>query len=131
MGTMSLCLKQLTSTSSWKSALSIFSVSNIHTDSYFKFDVSSINSAGAYLEIADFTIIPINALVNWQNQTKSRIGKLSGVSDPVFGELKDYGAYLQRLYASKDVNISGTLTAGDKNGFGSTFMLEKSIKMLL
>ena len=124
-GNYSLMSETISSTTTWKSALSLFSVSNIHTDSYFKFDISSVTTSEAYVEISDFTIIPLNSLVSWQNQTKSRIGKLSGVSDNVFGELKDYGAYLQRLYASKDVNISGTLTAGDKNGFGSTFYAGK------
>ena len=124
-GNYTLMSETISSTPIWKNALSIFSVSNIHDDSYFKFDVSSVTTSGSYVEISDFTIIPINSLVSWQNQTKTRIGKLSGVSDSVFGELRDYGAYIQRLYASKDVNISGTLTAGDKNGFGSTFYAGK------
>lgn len=124
-GNYELMAETISATTSWNNALTLFSVSNIHTDSYFKFDISALSTSGEYVEISDFTIIPINSLVSWQNQTKSRIGKLSGVSDPVFGELRDYGAYLQRLYASKDVNISGTLTAGDKNGFGSTFYAGK------
>ena len=35
--------------------------------------------------------------------------------------LQGYGAYFQRLYATRDVNVAGTLTAGDEAGFGSTF----------
>ena len=35
--------------------------------------------------------------------------------------LQGYGAYFQRLYATRDVHVAGTLTAGDEDGFGSTF----------
>ena len=35
--------------------------------------------------------------------------------------LQGYGAYFQRLYATRDVHVAGTLTAGDEGGFGSTF----------
>lgn len=109
----------------FKKALNLFSVSNIHTDSYFKIDLSQLSVDGEWIEISDLNIIPLNELTSWSSQTKTRIGKLSGLSDPVFGTLRDYGAYIQRIYASKDVNISGTLTAGDKNGFGATFYAGK------
>ena len=62
--------------------------------------------------------ILLSSVANFAGGMKLRIGKLSGVNDPVFGTLENYGAYLQRLYATQQVNISGTLTAGDENGFG-------------
>jgi hypothetical protein len=45
--------------------------------------------------------------------------------DPVFGELDGYGARFQKVYATQAVHISGTITAGDANGFGSTFYAGK------
>ena len=45
--------------------------------------------------------------------------------DPVFGKLDGYGGYLQKLFASGSAHISGTLTAGDENGFASTFYAGK------
>lgn len=124
-GDYELMSSLISSTNEFKSALNLFSVSNIHTDSYFKIDLSQLSVEGSWIEISDLNIIPLNALISWENQTKTRVGKLSGISDPVFGALRDYGAYIQRIYASKDVNISGTLTAGDKNGFGATFYAGK------
>lgn len=124
-GDYELMSSLINSTNEFKSALNLFSVSNIHTDSYFKIDLSQLSVEGSWIEISDLNIIPLNALISWENQTKTRVGKISGISDPVFGTLRDYGAYIQRIYASKDVNISGTLTAGDKNGFGATFYAGK------
>ena len=120
-----LMSSSLNSETEWKNEFVVFSVSNIHDNSYFKIDISPLSSEGSWIEISDFNIIPLNRLTSWIDQTKVRIGRLSGVSDGVFGALQDYGAYIQRLYASKDVNIAGTLTAGDRNGFGSTFYAGK------
>ena len=120
-----LMSSSLNSETEWKNEFVVFSVSNIHDNSYFKIDISTLSSEGSWIEISDFNIIPLNRLTSWIDQTKVRIGRLSGVSDDVFGAMQDYGAYIQRLYASKDVNIAGTLTAGDRNGFGSTFYAGK------
>ena len=51
--------------------------------------------------------------------------------DPVFGVLEGYGAYFQNLYATRNVNIAGTLTAGDENGFSSTFYVGKIHKNVI
>lgn len=75
--------------------------------------------------IADLNIILLSSIANFHKASKTRIGKLSGVSDPVFGELDGYGGYLQKLFASNSTHISGTLTAGDENGFASTFYAGK------
>lgn len=73
------------------------------------------------VEFGDFNIVPVSAISHFATSSMIRIGKLNGVSDSVFGELNGYGLYAQQIYASKAVNVSGTITAGDENGFGSTF----------
>ncbi|MBF0577374.1 hypothetical protein [Dysgonomonas sp. GY617] len=82
-------------------------------------------------QIADLNIILQSDISIFTNATKVRIGKLQGVIDPVFGVLDGYGAYFQNLYATKNVNIAGTLTAGDENGFSSTFYVGKIHKNVI
>lgn len=59
------------------------------------------------------------------------MGKVSGIIDPVFGMLDGYGAYFQNLYATRNVNIAGTLTAGDENGFSLMFYVGKIHKNVI
>ena len=75
--------------------------------------------------IADFNIILLSSLSNFGDASQIRVGKLSGIVDPVFGKLDGYGGYLQKLFASQSAHISGTLTAGDENGFAATFYAGK------
>lgn len=75
--------------------------------------------------IADFNIILLSSVAQYGDASQIRIGKLDGLSDPVFGRLKGYGSYLQKMYSSGSAHVSGTLTAGDENGFGSTFYAGK------
>lgn len=75
--------------------------------------------------IADFNIILLSSLAQFGDGSQVRIGKLDGIADPVFGKLNGYGSYLQKLFSSGSAHISGTLTAGDENGFGSTFYAGK------
>lgn len=90
----------------------------------FKLDVGSLG-VGDWVEIADFNIILLDSVSNYGDATSMRLGKLEGISDPVFGQMTGYGAYIQKLYASQTAHISGTLTAGDENGFASTFYAGK------
>lgn len=90
----------------------------------FKLSMSNM-AVGDELQIADFNIILLSSVANFGDASATRIGKLEGVVDPVFGQLDGYGAYLQKLYAAHAAHISGTLTAGDENGFGSTFYAGK------
>lgn len=90
----------------------------------FKLDVQNLG-INDWVEIADFNIILLDSISNFGDATSMRIGKLDGVADPVFGTLTGYGAYIQKLYASQTAHISGTLTAGDENGFASTFYAGK------
>jgi len=90
----------------------------------FKLDLKSLG-VNDWVEIADFNIILLDSISNFGDATSMRIGKLDGVADPVFGNLSGYGAYIQKLYASQTAHISGTLTAGDENGFASTFYAGK------
>lgn len=114
---------------------------SVNTNWQYKFQaVSVINSGrhlrkfildfaplriGDWVEIADFNIILLDDIANFGDASVARMGKLEGVSDPVFGTLSGYGAYVQKLYASQTTHISGTLTAGDENGFASTFYAGK------
>lgn len=75
--------------------------------------------------IADLNIILLSSVAAFQDSSQMRLGKLTGMVDPVFGKLDGYGGYLQKLFASGSAHISGTLTAGDENGFASTFYAGK------
>lgn len=90
----------------------------------FNLDLKNLTEK-SWVEIADFNIILLDSISNFADATSMRIGKLDGVADPVFGNLTGYGAYIQKLYASQTAHISGTLTAGDENGFASTFYAGK------
>lgn len=110
---------------------------NITTDWQYKLHAITIDYSGRYLRtlkldlsamkandevwISDFNIILLSSITNFGDASKMRVGKLTGISDPVFGQLDGYGGYMQKLFASKSAHISGTLTAGDENGFASTF----------
>lgn len=85
------------------------------------FDLAGHLTAGDWCEIADLNVCLLEHLSSFADASKIRIGKITGIADPLFGLLQGYGAYFQRLYATRDVNVAGTLTAGDERGFGSTF----------
>lgn len=82
-------------------------------------------AAGTEIWIADFNVILLSSVSAFTEATKARVGRLDGVNDPVFGTLDGYGGYMQRLFASRSAHVSGTLTAGDENGFASTFYAGK------
>lgn len=90
-----------------------------------------LTNAGEWCEVADLNIIRLSSVAVFTDATKARVGKVSGIIDPVFGVLEGYGAYFQNLYATRNVNIAGTLTAGDENGFGATFYVGKIHKNIL
>lgn len=90
-----------------------------------------LTGEGDWCEIADLNIIRQSDISTFAGATKARVGKIKGVVDPVFGVLEGYGAYFQNLYATRNVNIAGTLTAGDKNGFSSTFYVGKIHKNVI
>lgn len=78
-----------------------------------------------YLRVSELNIVPLAGVSALAKGTKVRVGKMKGIVDPVFGSLDGYGAYFQNLYATRNVNIAGTLTAGDEKGFASTFYVGK------
>ena len=90
-----------------------------------------LTAEGDWCEVADLNIIRLSSLSAHAEATKARVGKVSGIVDPVFGVLDGYGAYFQNLYATRNVNIAGTLTAGDENGFSSTFYVGKIHKNVI
>lgn len=98
----------------------------------FTIDLSDfLDVENDWCEIADFNIIRQSDIATFSKATKARVGKIKGIVDPVFGVLEGYGAYFQNLYATKNVNIAGTLTAGDQNGFSSTFYVGKIHKNVI
>lgn len=86
---------------------------------------------GDWWEIADLNVIELSSLATFEGATKARVGRITGIADPLFGFLEGYGAYFQRLYATQDVNVAGTLTAGDEDGFASTFYVGRIHKNCL
>ena len=114
---------------------------SITTDWQYKLHTITVDYSGRYLRtvkldlsalspsdevwVSDFNIILLSSVSNFGDASKIRVGKLNGIIDPVFGQLEGYGGYLQKLFASKSAHISGTLTAGDENGFAATFYAGK------
>lgn len=84
-----------------------------------------------WCEIGELNIVLLSDIATFSNGTKARVGKMRGIVDPVFGLLDGYGAYFQNLYATKNVNIAGTLTAGDEKGYASTFYVGRIHKNCL
>lgn len=90
-----------------------------------------LTAEGDWCEIADLNIVRMSSVAAYTVASKARVGKVSGIVDPVFGVLDGYGAYFQNLYATRNVNIAGTLTAGDENGFSSTFYVGRIHKNVI
>lgn len=84
-----------------------------------------------WCEISDLNVVRLSSIATFSDSTKARVGKITGIIDPVFGMLNGYGAYFQNLYATRNVNIAGTLTAGDANGYASTFYVGKIHKNVI
>lgn len=117
----------------WEYKLVIFTAEYPKTyKRYFNIDLTeSLTNNKDWFEIAELNIIRVSDLSNLSKGTKGRIGKINGIADPIFGTLNGYGAYFQNLYATKNVNIAGTLTAGDEKGFGSTFYVGRIHKNVI
>lgn len=112
----------------WAYKVHVFSVDNsaaYKRNVTVDFSQSQDLGGNCNVEIADFNVIRLSSVANFAGGMKARLGNLTGVVDDVFGSLQDYGLYSQRLFASKSVNIAGTLTAGDENGAASTFYAGK------
>lgn len=90
-----------------------------------------LTAEGEWCEIADLNIVRMSSVASYAGASKARVGKVAGIIDPVFGVLDGYGAYFQNLYATRNVNIAGTLTAGDENGFSSTFYVGRIHKNVI
>lgn len=115
----------------WEYRLSLITIDYLpQYERSFKLDLSDLN-ANDWCEIAELNIIRLSDIATFADATKARVGKVQGIVDPTFGKLDGYGAYFQRLYATQDVNIAGTLTAGDESGFASTFYVGRIHKNCL
>lgn len=90
-----------------------------------------LTAEGDALTIAELNVVLQSDLSNFSAASKARVGRITGIADPLFGVLEGYGAYFQNLYATRNVNIAGTLTAGDAGGFASTFYVGRIHKNAL
>ena len=93
--------------------------------------INPMLSNGEWCEVSDINVVRLSDIATFTKATKARMGKISGIIDPVFGVLEGYGAYFQNLYATRNINIAGTLAAGDENGFASTFYVGKIHKNVI
>lgn len=93
--------------------------------------IAPVLSGEDWCEMSDLNVVRLSSIATFSDSTKARVGKISGIIDPVFGILDGYGAYFQSLYATRNVNIAGTLTAGDESGFASTFYVGKIHKNVI
>lgn len=115
----------------WQYKLTVITIDYLPGyERHFKLDLSGLEP-GDRCEIAGLNIIRLSDIATFSDSTKARVGKVQGIIDPTFGQLEGYGAYFQRLYATRDVNIAGTLTAGDETGFASTFYVGRIHKNCL
>lgn len=96
----------------------------------FAIDLNTL-IANDWVEIAELNIIKLSDVANFSEAGKAIIGNISSVVDPVFGTLKGYGIHTENFYATKNVGIAGTLTAGDANGFSSTFYAGRIYKNMI
>lgn len=105
----------------WQYRLSV--IATDYADNYrtLRLDLSNLLDMGEWVEIAELNICLLSDIASFSKATRVRVGKISGIVDPLFGVLDGYGAYFQNLYATKNVSVSGTLAAGDQDGFASTF----------
>ena len=63
--------------------------------------------------VSDFNIILLSSVANFGDASKIRVGKLNGITDPVFGQFRRIWRLLTETFCFKILlNISGTLTAG-------------------
>lgn len=96
----------------------------------FTIDLVGLNT-NDWVEIAELNIIKLSDVANFAEAGKAIIGNINSVVDPVFGTLKGYGIHTENFYATKNVGIAGTLTAGDSNGFASTFYAGRIYKNMI
>ena len=84
----------------------------VTTDWQYKLHAVTIDYSGRYLRtlkldtssmkahdevwIADFNIILLSSVTNFNDACHTRVGKLTGIIDPVFGQLDSYGSYIQK-----------------------------------
>lgn len=71
--------------------------------------------------IADLNIITLSSLSSFSEGSLVRLGRLDGIDDPAFGQMNGQGGRFRRMFATGASHVSGTLTPGDAEGFGSTF----------
>lgn len=115
----------------WQYKLTFITIDYLPTyERSFKLDLSGLQ-ADDWCEIAELNIIRLSDIATFADATKARVGKIQGIVDPTFGRLDGYGAYFQNLYATRNVSIAGTLTAGDESGFASTFYVGRIHKNCL
>lgn len=92
-------------------------------------NVSNLSRQGAVYLTADDSSAPFidvyDNVKSWADfktydKTKCRIGRLEGITDPVFGVLQGYGIFTQNAYLT-NANIKGNINAGNKFFAGNLY----------
>ena len=109
----------------WQFRLSVITADYPSSVRSIYMDLAGRLAVDDWVEIAELTVNLLSDIAVFSKATTVRVGKVSGIVDPLFGRLDGYGAYFQNLYATKNVSVAGTLTAGDEKGFASTFYVGK------
>lgn len=121
----------VTASSKWEYKFHIIQIdSPARNNRSFSINLRSL-STNDWVEISELNIIKLSDVANFANAGKATLGNMNSIVDPVFGTLKGYGVHSENFYATKNVGIAGTLTAGDSNGFSSTFYAGKIYKNMI
>ncbi|MGL5690360.1 MAG: hypothetical protein ACRDD8_05995 [Bacteroidales bacterium] len=120
----------ITTSTEWLYCVHMVELPEQQTQLTLQIDISSLTISHK-VDIAELNVITLSDICGFSGASKMRLGKLDGVVDSVFGSLHGYGGYMRRLYATEDVGISGTLTAGDAAGFGNTFYAGRIYKNMI
>lgn len=116
----------------WSFHLLAITLENSPAERSLRIDLSAhLTAENDTFSMAGLNVIRQDSLGNFSAAMKVRVGRISGIADPLFGVLNGYGAYFQNLYATRNVNVAGTLTAGDEQGFASTFYVGRIHKNCL
>ncbi len=103
------------------------STSNTGRQGGIFFDASSSDSP--YMDI--YSGVNSWAAFSASAKTKARLGVLSGIVSPTFGQLVGEGLWTNNIYLEGNAAIAGTLTAGDAVGFGNTFYAGRLYKNII
>ena len=124
--------KTVAVTTDWTYVCLLYRCAENHIDTRtISITMPSDVEADSWMEVGELNVIKRSDVSSFIDAEKSRLGRIDGIVDPTFGTLIGYGLYSKNLYATGDVSVAGTLTAGDENGSASTFYAGKIKKNVL